>query len=305
MNNHQHLPDFLVLGAAKAGTTALFEAICRHDRVFKPAVKEPSYLAYAKKKPDFKGPGSERLNRYIVSSFTDYFSLFNNCPTGSIAGDFSTGYLANKQAPLNAKEIVPDAKLIAVLRHPVDRAFSMYLHLAHIGREPSDCFEAAWADSAKRAEAHWRYDMNYQYPGFYAQHLKRWLECFRREQLLILLYEDWRDRPADVLTQVCSHLSLDPLEQPRVTRENVSSRQPHWAWLHHHMTDQDNPLRRLAQRTLPLWARDAVTKGIGALNLRPGPRLDPMLRAKLAITYHDDLTQLEALTGRDLTHWRT
>ena len=151
----------------------------------------------------------------------------------------------------------------------------------------------------------WRPAFWHPHRGFYAQHLNRWLKHFPREQLLILFYKVLRDNPTDVLGRIWQHLNVEPMPNLLVTRKNIPSRQPHWAWLHHHMTDQDNPLRRLAQRTLPLWVRDAVTNGVGAVNLRPGPRLDPKLRARLALTYHDDLTELEALTGRELSHGRT
>lgn len=94
------------------------------------------------------------------------------------------------------------------------------------------------------------------------------------------------------------------LEPVRVTRENVSSRQPRWAWLHHRMVEH-NALRRWAQRRLPLALRDAITRPITAVNLKPGPKLDPELRAKLAVFYHRDLERVEALTQRDLSAWRT
>jgi hypothetical protein len=298
-------PDFLVIGAAKAGTTALYKAVCRHPRAYLPTIKEPSYLNFPDIQPSFRGPGSERANRYIISTRNQYLDLYKDCPSELLAGDFSTGYLDGRQAPASAKTLLPNAPIIAILRHPVDRAYSMYQHFVHINREPCPSFEEAFADSDRRMSAQWRNDMIYREPGFYGRHIKRWLDHFPRQQLLILFYEDWRDRPDEALMKVWHHLGLDPLENPRVTRENISSRQPRWAWLYHRMVDHENPVRRLAQRTLPLWVRDAVTTAVGTFNLRPGPRLEPNLRARLAVTYHDDISQLEALTGRDLIAWRS
>jgi hypothetical protein len=303
--DHLRWPDLLVIGATKAGTTAPFSAVCRHPNVYRPAIKEPSYFSFTKDKSSFTGPGRGKLNRYFTSSRNQYPSICNPCPDRQIAGDLSTGYLANESAPGCAKKSIPGAKIIAILRHPVEQAFSMYLHLLHIGREPCQSFEAAWNDSERRIAQRWRYDMIYDRPGFYARHLSRWLKHFKRKQILILFFEDWRDQPTKVLTNIWQHLNLPPIENPLITRENVSSRQPHWAWLHHRMTDHDNPLRLMAQRSLPLWARDAVTGAVQSLNLRPGPQLDPELRARLARTYHNDLTELEVLTGRDLSHWRS
>ena len=298
-------PDFLQIGAAKAGTTALFHAICRHPRVYQPAMKEPRYLCYPDVEPRLAGPGADQIARRIISSRAAYLALYAGCTPGALTGDFSNGYLLDKGAPITASRLIPGARLLAMLRHPVERAYSAYLHERHAGREACQSFEAAWHDGDRRMADGWPPSASYAHGSFYARHLARWLAHFPREQLLILFYEDWRDRPADVLAEVWRHLGLDPIDSPVITRENVSSREPRWPWLHQRIRGKDNPLRRLAQRTLPLWTRDAVTRSIEALNLRPGPRLDAELRARLARTYHADLDRLEALTGRDLTAWRS
>ena len=298
-------PDFLLIGAAKAGTTALFAAITQHPAIYSHGEKEPRFFSYPDTTPAFAGSGANRHIKRIIYKKVDYLRLFSGCPAGCIAGEASTNYLADEIAPQSAGLLIPNARLIAILRHPVERAYSQFLHLLQEGHEQAASFEDAWNDGDRRMNENWRPVFWHRHRGFYAQHLNRWLKHFPREQLLILFYEDLRDNPADTLGRIWQHLNVAPMSNLLVPRKNISSRQPHWAWLHHHMNDQDNPLRRLAQRTLPLWARDAVTHGVGAVNLRPGPSLDPKLRARLALTYHDDLTKLEALTGRDLTHWRT
>lgn len=297
-------PDFLLLGAAKAGTTALFGAMTRHPQVHRIARKQPAYLRHPDVPPALVGPGSAQNNRRIVWEQAAYLALFSACPPGAITGEATT-YLADEHTPATAGALVPRARLIAVLRHPVERAWSQYLHNWNEGCEPESSFEAAWDQDAHRRSLGWRPATAYQHRGYYAQHLTRWLAHFPREQCLILFYEDWRDRPVEVLAQVWRHLGVEPIANPVITRENVSSRKPRWPWLHRRMVDQDNPLRRLAQRALPLWARDAVTRTMGAANLGPGPRLNPSVRARLARTYHADLDHLETLTGRDLTLWRT
>ena len=106
-------PDFLVIGTAKAGTTALYKAICRHPRVHLPTVKEPSYLNFPDVQPRFRGPGSEKLNRYIISARNQYLDLYKECPSEQLTGDFSTGYLDGRQAPASAKALLPNAPIIA------------------------------------------------------------------------------------------------------------------------------------------------------------------------------------------------
>lgn len=297
-------PDFLILGAAKGGTTALFGALSRHPQVFCSALKEPRFFAYAGTPPAFPGREGRRAARQIVSNEDAYKALFAACPPGAVAGEASAEYLSDESAPAVASRYVPHARLVAILRHPVERAYSQYLHLRQEGEEPLASFEDAWNAEDDRIARGWRAVWHFRRRGFYGRQLTRWLDVFPREQLLILFYEDWRRNPAPALAQVCQHLGIAPVADPEIRQENVSSRQPRWGWLHQRMVD-DNALRRWAQRRLPLSVRDAVTHAITRVNLTPGPRLDPALRARLAVAYHEDLSVVEALTGRDLTAWRS
>lgn len=278
-------PDFLVIGAAKAGTTALFKAIGLHPRIFSPKVKEPRFFAFAESPPAFKGPNGADNSRRVISSTAAYLTLFADCPPANLSYEASNEYLANERASAMAARHVPSARLIVMLRHPVERAFSHFLHLKAEGLEPCRSFEEAWEACDQRIAAGWRPVYNYRDRGFYGAQLSRWMESFPQEQFMVLFYEDWRDRPAEVLERVWQHIGLDPVESPVITKENVSSRQPRWPWLHRHMVDLENPIRLLAQRTLPLWVRDAITAVSSAINLKPGPKLDPELRTRLARTY--------------------
>lgn len=255
-------------------------------------------------KPDYPCPGG-RSNADTISYLNkDYLDLFKNCSDQLRAGEASTAYLHHPDAPANAFDQVPSARIIAVLRHPVDRAYSQWLHFRQEGFETSGDFEAAWSLERDRKEKGWRTAWFYRERGFYALQLDRWLSYYPREQLLILFYEDWLERPLETLARICEHLGVRNFDSPMPTRENVSSRQPRWKWLHHRMA-QDNVLRKWAQAYLPLWVRDAITAPITKVNLKSGPKIDPSLRARLAITYHEDINRLEILTGRDLGHWKT
>jgi len=297
------LPDFLLIGAAKAGTTALFRAISRHPQIFCSSIKEPRFFAFEGDAPRFTCPVSAAYLSKHVGSLSDYQALFSSCPPEMRSGEAST-YLSYPSAPQKAARHVPQARLIAILRHPVERAFSQWLHLLHEGKEPCDDFESAWMAEAERMARGWAPLYQYRDRGFYGQALERWLQFFPREQLLILFYEDWLEKPAACLELVCRHLGVDILENPLVTKENVSSRQPRWPWLHHRM-QEDNVLRRAAQRLLPLAVRVAITKPLQSLNLVPGPRLDRALRSKLASTFDDDLSTVESIAGRELGAWRS
>jgi hypothetical protein len=297
------LPDFLVIGAPKAGTTALYRALERHPEVFMTQPKEPTFFSYAGTPPRFAGPGGANYSKMFEHDEQRYRQMFASFPPHAVVGEASVLYLTCERAPEVAARYVPDARLIAILRHPVERAYSQFLHVRQEGNEPHIDFETAWNEDARRWEEGWVPGASYQRTGFFGRGLERWLQHFPRERLLVLFYEDWCERPAEVLAAAWRHLGVEPLADPLVTRDNVSSLQPRWPWLHQQMI-ADSGLRRWAQNVLPLAVRDAITRPLRGMNLAPGPRLDPALRTKLALTYHDDLTRVEAITGRDLTAWR-
>jgi len=301
--NPDRWPDFLLIGAPKAGTTALFKALSTHPQIFAAPEKEPGYFAYAGSRPAFSGPGDDDYPRKSGYLERDYLELFRNCSRQMKAGEASVGYLHHPNAPLNASRHVASARIVAILRHPVDRAYSQWLHLRQEGREEVSDFAAACALENERKAKGWRTHFLYQERGYYAEQLERWLQYYSREHILILFYEDWLERPLELLNDVCRHLGVSDFESPSLSRENVSSRQPRWKWLHLRMV-QKNALRTWAQEKLPLWLRDAITTVITSINLRPGPSISAALRQRLTSQYLEDIDRLEQLTGRDLGHWR-
>ena len=205
------LPDLLIIGTAKAGTTALFGALSQHPRVFAPPVKEPLFLAYAGNPPHFAGPAGDRLSHRVISDLPTYQALFDGCPPDAMAFEATPEYLYSRTAPMAALEYVPDARLVAVIRHPVERAFSHYLHLLHEGLETLS-FEAAWAAEEERIASGWAPVWHYRARGFYGEQLRRWLDVFPAEQMLVLLYEEWLESPGATLDRICAHARIEPFE---------------------------------------------------------------------------------------------
>lgn len=296
-------PDFFLIGAAKAGSTALFKAIGRHPRVFSTAEKQPGFFSHANKRPEFVGLGGRLHAERIVFAESEYRSLFADCPPGHLAFEASI-YLSDPSAPPLMARQIPDARLVAILRHPVERAFSQYLHNKSLGLEPSSSFEEAWAASEARRKAGWPPAYDYRGRGFYGAQLSSWMQHFGKDQILVLFYEDWRDKPKAVLDRVWDHLGLERLANPVVTKENISSRQPRWFWLHHHMVAGNSFARLAAQRCLPKAFRDAIVRSVASINLTKGPKINATVRARLAPTYAEDLTLLQQITGRNFAAWK-
>jgi len=201
------LPDFLVLGAQKAGTTALYEYLRRHPQITGPSWKEVSFFDrhWARGESWYRGnfPNFARTREKLV-------------------GEASPSYVFHQLAPQRVQEVVPEARLIVLVRNPVDRALSQYNHEVALGREPLSFEEALDAEEERlrgeqeRMAADPRYfsrewwSHTYKARGRYAEQLERWLAVFPREQLLVLPSDDLGSDPARAHAQVLEFLGASP-----------------------------------------------------------------------------------------------
>jgi hypothetical protein len=201
------LPDFLVLGAQKAGTTALYEYLRRHPQITGPSWKEVSFF-----------------DRHWARGESWYRGNFPNLARtrGKLVGEASPSYVFHPLGPERVKAVVPDARLVVLVRNPVDRALSHYNHEVALGREPLSFEEALDAEDERlhgeveRMEADPRYfsrewwSHTYKARGRYAEQLERWLAVFPPEQLLVLPSEDLGDAPERAHAEVRAFLGAAP-----------------------------------------------------------------------------------------------
>ena len=201
------LPDFLVLGAQKAGTTALYEYLRRHPQITGPSWKEVSFF-----------------DRHWARGESWYRGNFPNLARarGKLVGEASPSYVFHPLAPQRVQELVPEARLIVLVRNPVDRALSQYNHEVALGREPLPFEEALDAEEERlrgeeeRMAADPRYfsrewwSHTYKARGRYAEQLERWFAVFPREQLLVLPSDDLGSEPSKAHAQVLEFLGAPP-----------------------------------------------------------------------------------------------
>ena len=186
------LPDFFVIGVPKAGTTALHVALARHRQLFLSRLKEPKFFLCDGPPPARGGPGDARSYREWVWRREDYEALFAAAPAGTLRGESSPFYLYDREAQRRLHESVPAARLIAVLRDPVDRAHSNWAHLRSAGLEPESDFVAACRREEERAAAGWAPFWQYVSLGRYGEQLGGLYQRFPRDQVLPLRYRDLR-----------------------------------------------------------------------------------------------------------------
>ena len=182
------LPDFFIAGVPKSGTTALHSALARHPALFMSPVKEPKFFLTDGPPPAEGGPGDAKTYREHIWRRADYEALFSTAPAGLLRGESTPFYLHNRDAQRRIKKLVPGAKLIVVLRDPVERAHSNWTHLWSAGLDPESDFLKACALEEARAQAGWAEFWRYTDLGKYGEQLRDLYTLFDRDQVLIFRY---------------------------------------------------------------------------------------------------------------------
>ncbi len=208
------LPDFLVIGAQKAGTTALYAYLRWHPAITGPSWKEVSFF-----------------DRHWARGEDWYRGQFPLRHAGKLVGEASPSYLFHPLAPERARAVVPGARLVVVLRDPVARAYSHYQHEVALGREPLSFDDALAAEEERtrgevdrlvsdpRAFSRAWWDHTYAARGLYAEQLERWLDVYPREQLLVVTNDELGERPGETYGSILAFLGAEPHaldEYPRV-----------------------------------------------------------------------------------------
>ncbi|HEY2286623.1 MAG TPA: sulfotransferase, partial [Streptosporangiaceae bacterium] len=166
------MPDFLVIGAPKAGTTALHVALARHPGLYMSPVKEPKFFLTDGPPPAKGGPGDALTYREHVWRRPDYEALFDPAPPGTLRGESTPLYLYDRAAVRRIRETLPGARLIVVLRDPVERAHSNWTHLWSAGLEPVGDFVRACAEEERRIAAGWASFWHYTGLSRYGEQLE-------------------------------------------------------------------------------------------------------------------------------------
>ena len=295
------MPNFLLIGPPKCGTTALYATLARHPQVFMSPVKEPYFFAFDGEPVIFGGPDGAYFQRHAVTRQAAYAGLFTAAGKLQVIGEASTIYLSSYQPMNTANRIhdaLPLARLVAVLRQPVDRAYSAFTDMRSRGLEPLSDFGGALAAEPQRTAANWRPGFRYWQNGLYAQNLIPFCERFPRTQVRIYLYEAWRDRPQTMLADLCNFLEIDPALLPvQVSQRNVTR------WVRNLWLDGLIKSSRGIKMILPGRLRRAMSTRLRAWNQVKPPPLDPALRSNLTERYQDEIMRLQDLIGRDLSQW--
>jgi len=294
------MPNFVILGAAKTGTTSIYRYIRQHPEIYMSPSKEPRFFAFENETFDFKGPGDDL--EMAKTSLEEYQQLFANVVHEKAIGEATTMYLWSPKAAQSIKNHLPDAKLIAIARDPVERAYSNYLHLVQAGREPLANFSDAIQQEPRRIKEHWWPFWYYKDQGFYYIQLKRYFDLFDRSQIKVYLYEDLKTNPLALLQNIFQFLEVNDRFIPNLAEKVRKSPPIAKNKTLHSLVSQPNPFKSLLKPLLPESLRQQVINKINQNNLVK-QKVPVELRQQLISEYREDILKLQELIDRDLTKW--
>jgi len=296
------LPNFLIVGAAHAGTTSLYFYLRQHPEIFMPTDpknKEPMYFVSA------DAP---------IKDLDTYLQLFRGAQGKKAIGEASTAYLYCEESPARIKSVLGRIKIIIILRDPAKRAFSNYNWMIRQGWEDAATFEEGLRrESVRRDDPHFRdhclanYLDDYLYfsTGLYFQQVKRYVETFGKERVRIYLFEEFVKNPQAVCHDIFDFLGVDSIFTPVISVYNEGRRPLSvtlQSWVQGVAMGRKtcHPLR-----LVPKAHRGMLLRQIKNVNAHWGKKLhiSPIMYQQLSQRYLPDIKKLEELLGRDLSVW--
>ena len=209
MSAREYRPDALIIGAPKAGTSALHAALAQHPQIYPSPVKEPKYfMCWDAPPPAYRGPGDGHSNQEWIWRREAYQTLFRGATDDAVRLESTPFYLYAPTARRRIAEELPAAKLIIIVRDPIDRAYSNWMHLWVDGLEPQSDFEAAWRAEDSRVAAGWAPFWHYRQLGRYGEQLEDLLNRVDRDRVLVLRYWQLVSQPTETLNRVARFLGI-------------------------------------------------------------------------------------------------
>jgi len=294
-----HLPNFFLVGVPKAATTSMHAWLGQHPDIFMSRMKEPQFFA-----EDVLG------HQRNITVLEDYLGRFAAADGKRVIGESSTSYMVSRTAARRIKDFNPNARILVMLRHPVDVMYALNSERVYSGMEHNRDFSAAIDSSETRVwqRGRWKGEAiirpSYRDVATLAPQLKRYFDVFNREQIHVILHSNLFERPAETWNALQAFLCVSPLDEGRLPHENANRRVRHMH-LQNWLRLPPSPIRAFAHTVLPIQRRRKLGEWLRGLNTIPEPRvpLDERLREKLIQECASDIADVSRLIEQDLSAW--
>lgn len=293
------LPNAIVIGAPRCGTTSLHAHLAAHPEAFASTTKEPQFFSSQAHAIRLAGPNDREVLCHLVTREEDYERLFDGASGEQVVMEASTTYIYFRGTARAIRNRIPECRIVAILRDPVARAYSDFLRQRRNGHEPLEDFADALREEPRRIAAGWAYRWHYRSRSLYHDRLKEYFDEFPREALKIFLFEDLNE-PDRFITELSAFLGIEARVDIGLKQLNAGG-EPRSRALHRTAFAM-NPAGKALSRLIPQGVLRRGRQAVMARNLRV-PELDPKLAADLRASFRPDIERLEELIERDLRHW--
>ncbi len=297
------LPNFLIIGVQKAGTTSIYNYLAQHPQVYMSPVKETNFFMKDPSKLDSNVSNKpNKSGQKRILTFEDYCELFTGVTDEIAIGEASPNYLVKYETSAkNIKHYIPDAKLICILRNPVERAYSDYLmHIRDLVHDkPRSLSEQIKFSSDKSSILR---------KGFYYEQLKYFFDTFSSEQIKVYLYDDLCQNPVKFMQDMYNFIGVDSSFCPDTSKKSQVAQIPKNQTIHK-ILKTENPVRVLSRKILklflPLELRQKIRNKLININSKDKKQAPLNLeeRQQLIELYREDIIKLQDLIKRDLSAW--
>ena len=296
-------PNFIVVGAAKSGTTSIHYYLKQHPEIYLPENKESFFFAGISK-TFYSGEGSE-YGSNIIENWEDYLTIYENASKEIAIGEVCVAYLYfYKNSIERIKKYLPsDIKILIILRNPIDRAFSNYKHHVRDNLEALTFEKAIEPETiSKRLEEKWWWGFDYISPGMYYEQIKAYLDAFK--EVRIIFYEDFEQDTRKTLKYLFEFLGVDDSFEPDISeKHNVSEIEINTdfkKFLNDPNHSIKKTLRPILLNTIGIRYTEKIVNFFKDKNTL---KIKPKTRQKMIKLYRDDILKLGELIDRDLSRW--
>ncbi|MCF8301685.1 MAG: sulfotransferase [Bacteroidales bacterium] len=308
-------PNFFIIGAAKSGTTSLYEYLNQHPDIYFSPIKEPNYFSTDIKVENFSPTyrknnhldaesyfSNEELPKLQLSFIRDrgqYEALFSGAKGEQAVGECSTSYLFSTEAASNIKHFNPNSRIIAILRNPIERAFSHYLMALRYGYTRLG-FHQALEEDMRQPVKGWGISELFIELGQYYEQLNRYYRQFPHDQIKVYLYDDLREKPFELIRAIQQFLGVTP-EVIETEEKHNEARIPKFKWLNKLLADLG--IKTALNKALPNQTADKLKNVYFSSSDADKPVMEEDDKQFLKDVYRHDITRTGKLIGRDLDFW--
>lgn len=298
--------NFFIVGSVKCGTTTLYSYLQKSAQVFMPVQKEPHYFIRKVHDLNYQGPKDGSFFIKYPNSLPEYEKLFKEAEGEELVGEASTMYMFYKDTAKALNEYNPEAKIIAIIRNPIERAFSHYLHHIREGTAAAKSFSEAIQDELSGKRDEWAPQRRFIEIGRYADQLSEYLEVFPENQVLILKFEDFIGSPNETLSQVATFLGIENIFHEKEIKKHNASGVPKNDKLHSFYLKS----LKFSRKVFPFLTHSPLSKlrkkidNIYRNNFLEKPEMDKSTRELLNQVYKEEIIKINEVTGFDLSDWK-